>query len=126
MKPDAGLGKFLTGAVAGAALSFLYIIYGYQPPVVTKLIDIPKEVAVLAMDIVADEVLYDPNAVLADQQRAMAYKISADSGFYQKNRQRHSQRVHERGPASPRLAAGRPTPCRPAGLRQCPPIPQPA
>jgi len=82
MKPDAGLGKFLSGAVAGAALSFLYLIYGYQPPVITKLLDIPKEATALAMDIVAEEVLYNADAALADQQRVIAFKVGADPDFF--------------------------------------------
>ncbi len=82
MKPNAGLGKFFTGAIAGAALSFLYVVYGYQLPVVTKLLDIPKEATALAMDIVAEEVLYDADAALADQQRVIAFKVGSDPDFF--------------------------------------------
>ena len=82
MKQPGDIAKFLTGAVAGAALSFLYLVSGYQPPVVTKLLDIPKEATALAMDIVADYLLYDPAANLEEQQRAIAFKISADHDFF--------------------------------------------
>lgn len=82
MESNAGLGKFLSGAAVGGVLSFLYLVYGYQPPAVTRVFDIPKEAAAFAMSVVADEVLYDPAANLEDQQRAIAFKVGTDHKFF--------------------------------------------
>ena len=81
-----GLGKLLSGAVIGVVLSFLYLQFGYKPPGAAKLVDIPQQVTGLMLAAVADNVLYDPESSLDDQQRAIAHKIGFDHRFFQENR----------------------------------------
>ena len=68
MKATEGMGKLASGAVIGVVLSFLYVQFGYKPPAAARLLDIPKEATALALDVVADSVLYDAASSLEDQR----------------------------------------------------------